>query len=652
MAQLNSLLVTGDSRFLNPINGNARNGIYYVKGTQTAATGAWTGVIPIPALYDGLTIMYYLPYAGSGNATLNLTLSNGTTTGAVNCYYGNATRLTTHYSQGSNIVMTYHSAGSISINGTATTDNRWIANADYNTTYSAMSVSELTTGTANSSRTVRADYLKQGIEEIIEDNISNKMDKSNPTGSGSLSLNRKASTTIGTDSVAVGYNTTASGNYSHAEGQGTTASDGCAHAEGSYTQANSACSHAEGYNTKTSGLYAHAEGQASEASGVSTHAEGNGTKAIGNYSHAEGQGTTASGTYSHTEGGGTTASQPCSHAEGGGTTASGANSHAEGGGATASGANSHAEGANTVASGNQTHAEGNGTKANAENAHAEGNTTEASGDYSHAEGDHTIAAGSAQHVSGRYNIADNDNTYAEIVGNGTATNARSNARTLDWQGNETIAGDLTFNGSTSLSDTLDDKTTYKECTQAQYDAWEQAGTLESDVTYYITDAQAGTPLATEIAMSTSDNTSVAEAISVFTVPTGTSKIGDDYTVTPYNLTTNSTLSGSDVNIKYKYVGNYLYLCGRISVNVLTRTGANGGVLIPLKSGKKFSEYGDIFCGISAYSDSPRNGESTILHFESNSTSLRIIASETFANIQPNKRLILYVPPIVLKLSDV
>lgn len=131
MAQLNSLLVTGNSRFLNPINGNARNGVYYVKGTQTAATGSWTGTIQVPALYDGLTIMYYLPYNGSGNATLNLTLSNGTTTGAINCYYGNTTRLTTHYSQGSNIVMTYHSAGSISINGTATTDNRWIANANY-----------------------------------------------------------------------------------------------------------------------------------------------------------------------------------------------------------------------------------------------------------------------------------------------------------------------------------------------------------------------------------------------------------------------------------------------------------------------------------------------------------------------------------------
>ena len=132
MAQFNSLLVTGDSRFLNPINGNARNGVYYVKGTQTAATGSWTGVIPIPVLYDGLTIMYYLPYAGSGNATLNLTLSNGTTTGAINCYYS-TTRLSTHYAKGSNIVMTYHPAGSISVDGTDTTDDRWIANANYDT---------------------------------------------------------------------------------------------------------------------------------------------------------------------------------------------------------------------------------------------------------------------------------------------------------------------------------------------------------------------------------------------------------------------------------------------------------------------------------------------------------------------------------------
>ena len=70
---------------------------YYVKGTQTAATGDWTGNLPeVSALYEGLAIDYWLPFAGSGNATLNLTLKDGSKTGAINCYRDNANRLTTH----------------------------------------------------------------------------------------------------------------------------------------------------------------------------------------------------------------------------------------------------------------------------------------------------------------------------------------------------------------------------------------------------------------------------------------------------------------------------------------------------------------------------------------------------------------------------
>ena len=100
-------------------------------GTQTENTGSWTGTSKtIKNLYDGLTIRYFLPYSPSGNATLNLTLADGTTTGAINCYYAEG-RLTTHYGRGSVITLTYFSAGSIKVNGTATTDNRWIADANY-----------------------------------------------------------------------------------------------------------------------------------------------------------------------------------------------------------------------------------------------------------------------------------------------------------------------------------------------------------------------------------------------------------------------------------------------------------------------------------------------------------------------------------------
>jgi hypothetical protein len=102
-------------------------GIYAIKGTQSASTSVWTGNIDVSELYDGLTIAYYLPYSSTTTAvTLNLTLTNGSTTGAVNCYVNGTTRITNQYEAGSVITLTYWSAGSIGVNGTATTDNRWV----------------------------------------------------------------------------------------------------------------------------------------------------------------------------------------------------------------------------------------------------------------------------------------------------------------------------------------------------------------------------------------------------------------------------------------------------------------------------------------------------------------------------------------------
>lgn len=102
-------------------------GIYAVKGTQSASTSVWTGNIDVSELYNGLTIAYYLPYSSTTTpVTLNLTLTNGSTTGAVNCYVNGTTRITNQYAAGSVITLTYWSAGSIGVNGTATTDNRWV----------------------------------------------------------------------------------------------------------------------------------------------------------------------------------------------------------------------------------------------------------------------------------------------------------------------------------------------------------------------------------------------------------------------------------------------------------------------------------------------------------------------------------------------
>ena len=211
---------------------------------------------------------------------------------------------------------------------------------------------------------------------------------------------------------------------------------------------------AEGLSSNVaSGLYSHAEG------GWYTEDDGDGyevsypTRAIGDSSHAEGSSTTASGYASHAEGANTTASATDSHAEGWYTTASAQGAHAEGSETVASGAKSHAEGSNTTASGQYAHAEGQTTTASKSSAHAEGNTTVASGACSHAEGASTIANHRAQHVFGAFNIADTHSSnadyngnYIEIVGNGTGNNARSNARTLDWSGNEVLAGNLTVTG--------------------------------------------------------------------------------------------------------------------------------------------------------------------------------------------------------------
>lgn len=275
------------------------------------------------------------------------------------------------------------------------------------------------------------------------------------------------------------------------------------HAEGYQTVAIGAQGHAEGVNTKVLGNYAHAEGGGCEAQGQAAHAEGSGTKAIGNTSHAEGGGTVACGHQSHAEGSGTTASGINSHAEGGGTTATELEAHAEGGRTTASGQDSHAEGYQAKATGNythaegreteaigikshaegyktkttgeQSHAEGSQTKATANSSHAEGAYTEASGMNSHAEGVSTIASGVAshaegantnangsyshsegigtsasssnQHAQGKYNVDDPYNKYADIVGIGTADNARANGETTDWTGVKWLKSDVRCGGN-------------------------------------------------------------------------------------------------------------------------------------------------------------------------------------------------------------
>lgn len=163
---------------------------------------------------------------------------------------------------------------------------------------------------------------------------------------------------------------------------------------------------------------------------------------VGNYSVAEGVATTASGYSSHVEGYGATASGSASHAEGN-STASRTYSHAEGSHTVAEGDTAHAEGSSTTASGNASHAEGTSTTASGGSAHAEGSGTTASGLRSHAQNRGTVASGENQTALGRYNVGNASGTYAVIVGNGFSDLTRSNALTVDWDGNVACAGTVT-----------------------------------------------------------------------------------------------------------------------------------------------------------------------------------------------------------------
>lgn len=165
-------------------------------------------------------------------------------------------------------------------------------------------------------------------------------------------------------------------------------------------------------------------GSDSMAIGYQSKAPGGSALAFGSQAVAEGE-------YSFAFGNQAKATNVGAVALGDGTEASGVYAFAEGWLSKAVGWASHAEGS-SIASGRLSHSEGSGTTA--------------SGKHSHAEGFKTIAASENQHVQGKYNIEDAEEKYAHIVGNGYVTTSketvRSNAHTLDWEGNAWFAGSV------------------------------------------------------------------------------------------------------------------------------------------------------------------------------------------------------------------
>ena len=113
--------------------------VYYVKGTQTASTNAWTGNLPdVEALEEGMKIAYWLPVSTtSSSASLNLTLKNNVQTGAVPVFASGTTRLTSSHASASTILyLTYQTVGA---------NTGWWKYADMNST----DISSLNYGSGN-----------------------------------------------------------------------------------------------------------------------------------------------------------------------------------------------------------------------------------------------------------------------------------------------------------------------------------------------------------------------------------------------------------------------------------------------------------------------------------------------------------------------
>lgn len=323
--------------------------------------------------------------------------------------------------------------------------------------------------------------------DAIEALQNNKMDKEDPTGTGSFSMNGGKAT--GTNSVAwadasntpeyttaSGYNafamglgSTASGHLSFARGETAIASGDYSHADGYHVNATQSYAHAEGNNTTASAQGAHAEGEYTTASGQDAHTEGYYTEAQGKFSHAEGNYTTAThksqhvegewnaldtstnaatdrGTYVHITGIGTDESNrkngftvdwngnlwgARSIAHGNNVSASGENSYAGGNTVVASGVAAHAEGDQTAAEGIASHSEGSETVAEGNYAHSEGHITEAIGSSSHSEGKLTSATGDYSHSGGYNTIASGSNSFAS----GSYTIAKGSNSFATGQGN-------------------------------------------------------------------------------------------------------------------------------------------------------------------------------------------------------------------------
>lgn len=246
-------------------------------------------------------------------------------------------------------------------------------------------------------------------------------------GTGSVAFGLSNEVT-GDRALAAGQTNTVGGENSFAAGSENIVSGKDSGAIGSKLNVAGNTAFAAGFNSQAKGSYA-------VALGMNNTAGDAGAVAIGAFNKANAQMTAAIGAVNEV-----TAQNAA---------AIGARNKVSGTGAFA------AATANEV-SGQSAAAIGNGNVVSGTGASAIGSGNTVTGDYAHAFGEWTVANGSHQLVFGRQNIADPEGKYLMIAGNSpvgepSGDEYRSNAMTLDWQGNLEIQGELRAKGGIGAS---------------------------------------------------------------------------------------------------------------------------------------------------------------------------------------------------------
>lgn len=247
---------------------------------------------------------------------------------------------------------------------------------------------------------------------------------------GSTQNSNWDSTSLGEFSTAFGNSTIASGTGAVAWGYNTIASNSYTTASGYETVASGYYSTASGLRTLASDFYANAWGGYTEATDNYTTAWGSYTKATNQYATAWGRSTQATGLYSTAWGFGSLAS----------------NYYAT------------SWGASTRSTGSYSTAWGSNTLASSYYATAWGNGTTASGSHSTAFGTYTTAPSAYETTLGSYGTSytpasvtgwdASDRLFS--IGNGVGTGTRSDAFSIQKNGNATLAGTLSTSSDRSL----------------------------------------------------------------------------------------------------------------------------------------------------------------------------------------------------------